>query len=202
MSSKTPNFNLHKIDLTDAPPDITVLNENWDTLDAKLKELSDDLVNQEGLTEHIENQINPHNVTAEQVGAIPIVDARGSSYDMDSIFKSGKHCTWYLTNSSTLGTPYAYGVIGSSEGLILSYASSSTYGSQWEFISGGLTRYRTMIDGVISEWTAPYLALSGGTLTGTATPSESKVRNISAGTTDLTTGSSALTTGAIYLVYE
>lgn len=37
MSSKTTNFNLHKIDLTDAPPDITVLNENWDTIDNELK---------------------------------------------------------------------------------------------------------------------------------------------------------------------
>ena len=36
MSSKTKNYNLHKIDLTDAPPDITVLNQNWDTLDAEL----------------------------------------------------------------------------------------------------------------------------------------------------------------------
>ena len=33
MSSKTTNFNLHKIDLTDAPPDITVLNQNWDIID-------------------------------------------------------------------------------------------------------------------------------------------------------------------------
>ena len=36
MSSKTPNYNLHKIDLTDAPPDITVLNQNWDTIDREL----------------------------------------------------------------------------------------------------------------------------------------------------------------------
>lgn len=41
MSSKTTNFNLHKIDLTDAPPDITVLNANWDTLDTQLKTLTD-----------------------------------------------------------------------------------------------------------------------------------------------------------------
>lgn len=41
MSSKTTNYELHKIDLTDAPPDITVLNPNWDTLDAKIKELED-----------------------------------------------------------------------------------------------------------------------------------------------------------------
>lgn len=39
MSSKTTNFNLHKIDLTDAPPDITVLNQNWDTIDSKLKQI-------------------------------------------------------------------------------------------------------------------------------------------------------------------
>lgn len=36
MSSKTTNYNLHKIDLTDAPPDITVLNPNWDTIDSEL----------------------------------------------------------------------------------------------------------------------------------------------------------------------
>lgn len=41
MSSKTTNYGLHKIDLTDAPPDITVLNQNWDKLDTKLKEVDD-----------------------------------------------------------------------------------------------------------------------------------------------------------------
>jgi hypothetical protein len=43
MSTTTTNLKLHKIDLSDAPPDITVLNQNWDTLDAKLKEHSDKL---------------------------------------------------------------------------------------------------------------------------------------------------------------
>ena len=36
MSSKTTNYNLHKIDLNDSPPDITVLNQNFDTIDEKL----------------------------------------------------------------------------------------------------------------------------------------------------------------------
>lgn len=36
MSSQTTNLNLHKIDLTDAPPDITVLNQNWDILDTEV----------------------------------------------------------------------------------------------------------------------------------------------------------------------
>lgn len=39
MASKTTNYKLHKIDSTDAPPDITTLNQNWDILDDKLKEL-------------------------------------------------------------------------------------------------------------------------------------------------------------------
>lgn len=42
MAKKTTNFNLHKIDLTDAPPDITVLNENFDIIDAELHTLKEE----------------------------------------------------------------------------------------------------------------------------------------------------------------
>ncbi len=41
MAKYTTNYNLVKPELTDAPPDITVLDYNWDTLDIKIKELSD-----------------------------------------------------------------------------------------------------------------------------------------------------------------
>ena len=37
----TTNYGLKKIELTDSPPDITVMNSNWDTIDAELKEASD-----------------------------------------------------------------------------------------------------------------------------------------------------------------
>ena len=40
MSSKTTNYNLHKIDLNDSPPDITVLNQNFDTIDDELYKAS------------------------------------------------------------------------------------------------------------------------------------------------------------------
>lgn len=36
MSSKTTNYNLHKIELNDAPPDITTINGNWDIIDEEL----------------------------------------------------------------------------------------------------------------------------------------------------------------------
>ena len=35
MATQTTNLKLVRIDLNDAPPDITVLNQNWDKLDAK-----------------------------------------------------------------------------------------------------------------------------------------------------------------------
>ena len=65
MSSKTTNYNLHKIDLADSPPDITVLNQNFDTIDVKLKEANDDLSNANA---HISNNSNPHGVTLAQLG--------------------------------------------------------------------------------------------------------------------------------------
>lgn len=41
MAQYTTNYNLTKIDLTDAPPDITVLNSNWDTIDETLKTIAE-----------------------------------------------------------------------------------------------------------------------------------------------------------------
>lgn len=42
MAKKTTNYNLHKIDLTDAPPDITVLNDNFDIIDNELNRLAEE----------------------------------------------------------------------------------------------------------------------------------------------------------------
>ena len=58
MSSKTTNYNLHKIDLSDAPPDITVLNQNWDIIDQQLK-LGDSKVTQTEMSNAIETAIKP-----------------------------------------------------------------------------------------------------------------------------------------------
>jgi hypothetical protein len=38
---QTPNYALKKIDLADSPPDITVMNPNWDKIDQVLKEIQD-----------------------------------------------------------------------------------------------------------------------------------------------------------------
>lgn len=43
MATKTTNYELVKIALTDAPPDITVINPNWDKIDGELHSLSNQL---------------------------------------------------------------------------------------------------------------------------------------------------------------
>lgn len=69
MAKKTTNYNLHKIDLTDAPPDITVLNPNFDTIDTELKKTTD-VANSAwyNLDNHKKAKDNPHSVTKAQVG--------------------------------------------------------------------------------------------------------------------------------------
>jgi hypothetical protein len=47
---ETTNYQLKKIELPDSPPDITVLNPNWDTIDTNLKKLSDEKAPKESPT--------------------------------------------------------------------------------------------------------------------------------------------------------
>lgn len=42
---ETTNYQLKKIELTDSPPDITVLNDNWDFIDAALYDTGEHMVN-------------------------------------------------------------------------------------------------------------------------------------------------------------
>lgn len=65
MASNTTNYNLHKIDLNDAPPDITVLNGNWDTIDAKLKEVEDTAASGGALETRVRN-VEVHNTNQEE----------------------------------------------------------------------------------------------------------------------------------------
>lgn len=40
---QTKNFKLNKIELEDSPPDITVINPNWDKIDEQMQSQSDGL---------------------------------------------------------------------------------------------------------------------------------------------------------------
>ena len=216
-----------------------------------------------------------------------IINARGNTFNMDEILRSGVHYNFYETDYESLGTPYNKGVTDSTAGIILSYSNSpkvegqGAYGSQFAFLSANVIYVRTMVadndngTSKISDWvkvptetdlTSNYLPRQGGTMTGPlyidndgasrlgvmdttqwdtytshwrktnksgfslhvstndtdTVPSMSTVgikyhdendnwgnlyslygtHNVTKSTTDLTSGSSALTTDKIYLVYE
>lgn len=67
----TENYNLRKIDLEDSPPDITVLNKNFDTIDEALQKGVDDLKttndnltkSDEKFAEHVEYHVESHVVS-------------------------------------------------------------------------------------------------------------------------------------------
>lgn len=155
MSTQTTNLKLVKPDVNDLY-DINVQNSNMDIIDS--------VVNN-----HTSNNNNPHGVTAEQVGALPIINAMSTNYDMDAILVSGPHYAWYRTNNVTLGTPFKHGATVFAEAIILSFGSSTTYAIQWAFLSGNTIMTRSMAKGEVSNWTTAFLPLSGGTLTGDLT---------------------------------
>lgn len=114
---------------------------------------------------HFTNEDNPHGTTAEQVGAIPIIDAYGTSWDMNSVLTtSGGHVAIYDTNSTTRNTPYNKGLSMVQNAKILSCGNNSKNGFQIAFLSGDMPMMRTYTNGVIGVWTKGYVALDSGEL--------------------------------------
>lgn len=68
---QTKNFKLNKIELEDSPPDITVINPNWDKIDEQMQSQSDgldttnkNLANSDkNFADHIETHIESHVVS-------------------------------------------------------------------------------------------------------------------------------------------
>ena len=126
---------------------------------------------------HIANTNNPHGVTAAQVGAVPTTrKVNGKALSADITLTAGD--------------------VGAA-------AASHSHGAG-DIVSGTLDAGR--IPGLAaSKITSGTLSVARGG-TGQSTLTESvvtkAVRQIYAGTSDMTAGTTALTTGIIYLVYE
>lgn len=116
MSSKTTNLGLHKIDLNDAPPDITVLNQNWDTIDEELSNIGETVEEALGnLTpEKIGASPSNHTHSAEDIGALPIKGGTltgtelGINNNMGKIFASGSVTRLYATDNPSDTTNQRY----------------------------------------------------------------------------------------------
>ena len=125
MAQKTTNYNLHKIDLTDAPPDITKLNPNFDTIDKELKRLGDESLSS------VPQYVDDANIPAVK----------------------GVHVDYF--KATTNNTPYAHGLTQFAEGYLLTSfnGGANSSGQQTAYCSGLDTPFvRSFRKGVWGEW--------------------------------------------------
>ena len=184
------------------------------------------------LKAHLENKNNPHGVTAEQVGAAKAdhthtaaqVGARPSTWapklqdvaylgenpvkstaddTTDRWYRIGSGYAWYCAAGLLNDQPAQYG-------FLLNYVYGSDVFQIWNTQSNGPMYTRS---GNASGWGRSWTKLIDSSSIGSqtvnkakyasiTTPGTASLKNIKAGTSDLTAGSSSLTTGDIYLVYE
>ena len=117
MASTTTNYGLRKIDLTDAPPDITVLNENWDKIDTELKKA----------------YTSENKPSASDTGAAPTSHA--STGTTHGIGTSSKYGHVKLSDSTSSTSDASSGVAASSKAVKTAYdlanskAPAYTYGA-------------------------------------------------------------------------
>ena len=187
---------------------------------------------EEKLTAHLEDKNNPHEVTAEQVGAAKAdhthtaaqVGARPNTWTpklqdvaylgenpvkstaddtTDRWYRIGSGDAWYCAAGLLNDQPAQYG-------FLLNYVYGSDVFQIWNTQSNGPMYTRS---GNASGWGRSWTKLIDSSSIGSqtvnkakyasiTTPGTASLKNIKAGTSDLTAGSSALTTGDIYLVYE
>ena len=121
MATNTPNYNLHKIYLTDAPPDITVLNGNWDIIDGELQDINEELQNLDGKIVSVrvvsislpKNSWSGSNVFSQQVTVSGIttkskVDLQPDSAALVQLINDGVSAL-YIANNNGVLTAYAVG---------------------------------------------------------------------------------------------
>lgn len=122
------------------------------------------------LYEHMIDIENPHNVTAEQVEALPFTDIRDLTISLTSLLQIGVHGDMYLCSSdNNAGTPYDEGITTAKTFGVLSMATSGVSGFQMAFpigTSSGIVFFRYMTSGTVSLWSSGFLPLTGGTLSG------------------------------------
>lgn len=187
---------------------------------------------EEKLKAHLNDKDNPHEVTAEQVGAAKEdhthtaaqVGARPNTWtpNMADVAFLGNQPISAVANDTTanwanLGSGYAWYSAGgllndqpAQYGFLLNYVNGSDVFQIWNTQSNGPMYTRS---GNASGWGRSWTKLIDSSSIGSqtvnkakyasiTTPGTASLKNIQASTTDLTAGSSSLTTGDIYLVYE
>ena len=138
---------------------------------------------QTNLTSHTNNKSNPHGVTAAQVGSVPTSRTlNGKALSANISLTKADVGLGNVDNTSDANKP----ISTATQTALNGKANTSHTHAAGDITSGTLAVAR------------------GGTGQTTLTPAVTTkgVRQIYAGTADMTAGTTALTTGCIYLVYE
>lgn len=164
---------LKKIELNDSPPDITVINPNWDKIDTEIQNLKDNKVTKEtgkGLSTNDYTTTEKNKLSGIATGANNY--SHPATHPPEIIVQDENNRFMTDTERNKLA-----GIAASAN----NYTHPSTHPPT--ILSNG-----TLPAGVVATNSTDYTT--------------SRPRNIQASTTDLTAGSSSLANGAIYLVYE
>ncbi len=160
---QTTNYNLVKPELTDSPPDITVMNPNWDKIDAKLRANEEQIENlaaygvasgtntyvatiigitalTEGFTVRIKftnANTGASTLNINSLGAKAIVKSNGASLSSGNI-KAGQICNLAYTGSNfqLLGEGGEYGTATASDVL-----SGKTIGTEEGLATGTMPNH-------------------------------------------------------------
>ena len=159
MASKTTNYGLHKFDLTDSPPDITVINDSMDKIDAELKKR---LENTEVIP--VENGGTGATTKKEAFANLAFLGNNPiSSTEEDTPQKwleLGSGYAKFDTNNLMINQPEQYMFV-----INCSHESSAIF-QIGSLQSGNGVYYRTgNYSGWIVNWT-PLLSTNGGTMSG------------------------------------
>ena len=187
--SRTVNGKALSADVTLSAADVGARADNWTPDAAEVgadpagtAETKANAV-QTNLTSHTNNKSNPHGVTAAQVGAVPSSrTVNGKALSANISLTKADVGLGNVDNTSDTNKP----ISTATQTALNGKANTSHTHAAGDITSGTLAVAR------------------GGTGQTTLTPAVTTkgVRQIYAGTADMTAGTTALTTGCVYLVYE
>lgn len=101
---------------------------------------------------HYANFNNPHKVTAEQAGAIPMQYPTSTDLNVE-LTMGGNRSTIHCYYEITLNTPYKEGKTACTHGMVITNAHNESYGTQMCMPSGEDAIYVRRLSGQnVSEW--------------------------------------------------
>lgn len=223
MGTYTENLQLYKADPVADGNDTfnidTMMNDNWDKIDKGIEALEEAMENAGGVK--TVNEISPDDngnvaLTAADVGALPITGGTltGNLVQKNLTIDDGLNTVTVIKVYDDGDTEHNYGsevIIGGNGNLYIGSGESpanlykengSSTTENLYLTSDNVINIVVNCNTIANRKTITISAAGAIVVPNNTDYATAKVRNIKASTTDLTAGTSALSNGDIYIVYE